>query len=247
MAIPSVPVHKFKVEIPSTAQTITMRPYSVAEEKLLKMVKEETNNSSIHEAAGRKIDVVKDIISRCVVSPEIDIDNLATFDVEFLLLKLCQESGGTTIKMNFHGDPESSCERCREDKRVFADLSQVKVVKKPEHTNKFIVVGDVGVVMKYPTYNTLRDMVDAREQNDIELILKLISSCIDKFYDGKTIYDDFTEKEAIEFLTNLTLVQIEVFHSFFDTMPSVELTIDLSCKACGKKDAYTLRGIHDFF
>lgn len=246
--LPSVSAPKFTVEIPSSGKTIKMRPYCVAEEKILKIARQSIDDGDIASATTKKLDVVKDIISRCILSPEgVDVDKMAVFDIEYILIRLCQESGGSTVRMMFAGDPESSCEVCKNDKRVLADLSKVSISRHPDHTNKLDIVNNIGVIMKYPTYQTLSDIVNAKANNDIDMVLTLLAKCIDSFYDDKTVYDDFTEKEVIEFLTGLTLVQLQQFDKFFDTMPTVQLVLDLSCKACGKKDAYTLRGIHDFF
>lgn len=247
MAIPSPIVPKFEVIIPSTGKAIKMRPYTVAEEKLLKIANNDISDDSL-DTIPKKLDVVKDIIQRCIVSPnDFKIDSLAIFDIEYILIKLCQESGGNTIRVNFPGDESSSCDRCKENKIVVVDLSKTIVMKNPEHTNKIDLVDNIGVIMKYPIYAVLNNILLAKSTNDFELMLSLFVECIDKFFDDKKIYDDFTKDEAMDFLSNLTIAQIQKLDNFFNTMPSVQLTIDMTCKACGKQDSYTMRGIHDFF
>ena len=79
MALPELNTARYTVEIPSTGQTVTYRPYLVKEEKVLMMAMESNDSKMI-------IQTIVNVIKSCI-QDEIDIDSLAmlTEDVGVVL------------------------------------------------------------------------------------------------------------------------------------------------------------------
>ena len=72
MALPVLNAKTFEVKQPSTGEKITLRPFLVAEEKILLQVAEGT--------AGEMSEAVKQIIRQCVQGREdLDVDSLPSF------------------------------------------------------------------------------------------------------------------------------------------------------------------------
>ena len=74
--LPKIATPKYDMIVPSTGKTITYRPYLVREEKILLISMEANDNIAIENA-------VLDIIKACVET-SINVNKLATFDVEFI-------------------------------------------------------------------------------------------------------------------------------------------------------------------
>ena len=76
MALPKIEHPTYKLSVPSTKKSITFRPFTVKEEKILLTAQASTEDDSIVHA-------IKQIIENCVYD-NIDVNNLAMFDVEYI-------------------------------------------------------------------------------------------------------------------------------------------------------------------
>ena len=73
-----VPIHELKLV--STGKTIRFRPFLVKEQKLFLMASESDESKEV-------VNVIRQVLKNCVLD-EIDIDQLPTFDLEYLFLNL---------------------------------------------------------------------------------------------------------------------------------------------------------------
>ena len=91
MALPELNTARYKMEIPSTGQTVTYRPYLVKEEKILMMAMESDDNNVI---ASATIDVIKSCFE-----DDIDVEGLPMFDIEAIFLALRSKSVGESMEL----------------------------------------------------------------------------------------------------------------------------------------------------
>ena len=75
MPLPKISTPTYELVIPSTKKKIKYRPFLVKEEKILVIAMESQSDSEISNA-------VKDVLSSCIMSKDVKIDDLATFDIE---------------------------------------------------------------------------------------------------------------------------------------------------------------------
>ena len=81
---------------------------------------------------------------------------------------------------------------------------------------------------------------------DNEEIFKLIAGCIVKVYDKDNVYDDFTKKEAIDFVKSFDIKRFEKLREFFDTLPKLTYELNYVNKNKNKRKI-VLNGVSDFF
>ena len=91
MALPSLATPTYETELPSTGKKIKYRPFLVKEEKILLLATESDDRKEVKEA-------VKNIIKSCILT-RIKIEDLATFDLEYLFLKIRAASVGEDVDM----------------------------------------------------------------------------------------------------------------------------------------------------
>ena len=115
MALPKLNVPKYKIKLPSDGRTVNYRPFLVKEEKLLLLATESGDQSEL-------ITAVTDIIKSCTDIQ--DVDQLPTFDIEYIFLQIRTKSVGETIKLSVTcpDDGETPVE-------VEIPLDQIKVTK----------------------------------------------------------------------------------------------------------------------
>ena len=234
MALPTMDVPTYELVIPSTKKKIKFRPFLVKEEKILLMALETEDEKNIKEA-------VLGLLRACVTT-KVKLDNLATFDLEYIFLNIRAVSVGEIVQMNV---------TCQDDEKTQVmynlNLTEVDVVFPKGHTNKIMLTDDLGVIMKYPSFDGFvqGQFVDTKDFD----VINIIAESIDQIFEGEEVYDESTttKKEFVQFVESLTKVQMEKIQKFFETAPRLEHTFKVKNPNTGVESDYTLRGLQSFF
>lgn len=237
MALPKMQTPIYNTIIPSTQQSIKFRPFLVKEEKALLIAQQSEDNNVL-------VDTLKTIVKSCI-QDKIDVDSLAMFDLEFLLLQIRARSIGEIVELTFRCD---TCDDIKAKATISFDLTKMEVYKDPSHTNKLELFDDVGVVMKYPNIDSIKKFEDM-DLDNIDNVFDLIIESIDYIYSGTEIYHskEQTTKELSDFIENLTQEQFQKIRLFFETMPKLKQDIVYTCPVCEKVHNKYIEGIETFF
>ena len=129
------------------------------------------------------------------------------------------------------------------------DITQIPVVFPEGHDKKINLWGDVGVVMKYPTVETIIKYQGLSEDSDPEKVFDIITESMDVIYEGDELHyiKDQTVEEVNDFINNLTSDQFAKVREFFETIPSMKKEIEYTCPNCGRVHKKTLEGLQSFF
>lgn len=222
----------FKMKIPSINREVTARPFVVREEKILLTAQQSGDDKDI-------ILALKQILKLCIVD-DFDAESLATFDLEYMFLKLRARSVNNVIDVSYQDI---------EDKEVYdfkIDLDEVELLQNYEFNNKFMLTEDIGIVMKYPSINIINDMLD--DMTPIQAIEFLIVKCIDQIFDAENVYpaEDYTHAELDEFIDQLDSNSFEKVKGFFDGIPSLYHKLEYTNKL-GNLKTIELTSLNDFF
>jgi hypothetical protein len=236
MALPKLAAPRFAVELPSTGQRISFRPFLVKEEKALLMAATSDDQNSM-------IDAVKDVLSACVIDSDVNVATLPFFDLEYLFLNLRAKSVGEVVKLEYRhtGGKNYSGIECEAVTPVEINLERVKVERNEKHTNKIQITDQLGVVMRYPTISDIKLVNDGADE------LKMIAKCIVSVYDEENVYEPDNLQDAVDFIDSLNTQQFAKIMEFIATMPKLRHTFSYKCKGCGQEDKVTLEGLSDFF
>ena len=239
MNLPKNTTPVYTTTIPSNKKPFKFRPFLVKDEKAL-LIAQESDDINV------MLDTVKDVIKSCSVS-DIDVESLASFDIEFLFLQLRSKSVGEIVELIFACDDDHGEDNAKARTTVAIDIDKAAVLFQKNHTPKISLFGDVGMVMKYPTIETLKAIESS--VNNIDAMFDIMSDCIDYIYQGDEIFPaKETEKsELIEFLNNLTAAQFDLVQEFFRTMPSLRVDVTYTCPVCEKVHNKYMEGLASFF
>lgn len=236
--LPTLSVPAYEMALPSTGKTIKYRPFLVREEKLLLLAMESEDTKEIEDA-------VKDTLKNCILTRGVKIDNLASFDLEYLFLKIRAVSAGEDIKMKV---------TCADDgvTQVTVDISidDVKVQKPEGHTNKIMLEEDIGMIMKYPGIDQfIQITLLNKDLTTTDELFSLIAKCVDQIFNGDEIWDaaDVKLEQIITFLDGMTQQQFEKVQQFFETMPVLKHELEVTNPNTGVTSTYTLEGLQSFF
>ena len=202
MSLPINSAPTYTLTVPSTGKQIKYRPFLIKEEKTL-LIAQQSEDPVV------MVDSLKDVIRSCV-KDEIDLDNLATFDLEYIFTQIRAKSVGEVVELIL------KCDTCEDEKataKVFIDLTTLKVEKNPDHNDKIVLFDDVGIAMKYPTIDVLKKM-ESVNASDLDEVFGVVVDCIDYIYNTDEIFyaKEQTKEELTEFLNNLSYVN---YHTMF--------------------------------
>ena len=234
MALPTMDLPTHELEIPSTKKKIKFRPFLVKEEKVLLMALESENEKNIRDA-------VFELLKACI-STRIKLENLATFDLEYIFLNIRAVSVGEIVQMNI---------TCQDDETTQVqynlNLTAAEVIFPEGHSNKIMLTDDLGVIMKYPSFD---GFVEGQFSQNKEFdVIKVVAESIDQIFQGDEVFDESTtsKKEFVQFVESLTNQQLEKIQGFFETSPRLEHTFKVTNPNTGVDSEYTLRGLQSFF
>ena len=236
MALPKIDQPLFEIEIPSTGKKAKYRPFTVKEEKILLIAQESREQNQILLA-------VKQIITNCV--PDVDVEKLAIFDLEYLILNIRAKSVNNEIDFGFM-DPDTE-----ERIDVTVDVNDIKVKFDPDHERKIELNDQYYVMMRYPTLKEVTTLSEsAEESNETEQMFNTMISCIETLVDTTTdeVYklEEFSSQEVSDFVDGFTSTVVEQLQKFFTTMPKLTHTINYKDKE-GKDKVFVVEGMDSFF
>ena len=239
MALPKLNVPVYEAILPSTEKVIKYRPFLVKEEKLLLTALEADDSKALSSA-------VKQIVNNCVQG-ELDVDNLSTFDIEYLFLRLRAKSVGekVTVGLRPWGCPKNEGKLCENSTSVEINLEEVKVDKSTASSSKIMLDDKIGIKMKYPDIDSVNIMGTSSDAAGMDII----RGCVDMIFTEEETYerDSFTDKELDEFVDSLNTKQMDKIRNFFETMPQLKHTVKYNCKTCGEEKETTVQGLNSFF
>ena len=234
MALPKLNTQKFELMIPSTDKKVKYRPFLVKEEKILLQAQQSGK-------ATEMADALVEVIENCTFA-DVKVDNLPSFDIEYIFLKIRSKSVGekVTLNLSFPGD-----EKVKVPTEV--DLSKIIVEMDDDHTNQISLTDNVSVIMRYPTVKTFQGMDLTKFTADDTIALT--ANCIHQIVDGVETYEakDLSKKEINDFLENLTQAQFTAIQKFFASMPKLSHDVILKHPKTKKKGTVKLQGLRSFF
>jgi len=238
MPLPKISTPTYELELPSTGETIRYRPFLVKEEKLLVIALESEDTKQITTA-------IKTVIKNCILTKNVKVESLPTFDIEYLFLNIRGKSVGEELEVNVicPDDGETQVP-------VKINLEDIHVQKSEEHNNRIKLDDNIMMEMKYPSLEQfIKNNFDFDNKNAMDQSFELIGSCIDKIYTEDEVWSaaDVTKKELTEFLESMNSSQFKDIEKFFETMPKLSHTINVKNPVTGVESEVILEGLSSFF
>jgi len=238
MPLPKIATPVYELELPSTGQTIEYRPFLVKEEKVLVIALESEDTKQITSA-------IKNVIKNCIRTKGVKVEDLPTFDIEYLFLNIRGKSVGEEIEVNV---------TCPDDGvtqvPITINLDDIQVQKNEEHSNRIKVDDSIMMEMKYPSLDQfIKNNFDFDDKNAMDQSFDLIATCIDKIFTEEEVWavEDCSKKEIVEFLEQMNSSQFKEIEKFFETMPKLSHSIKVKNPKTKKENTVVIEGLAGFF
>ncbi len=238
MPLPTIATPTYELELPSTGKKIKYRPFLVKEEKLLVLALESEDTKQISTA-------IKAVLKNCIQTRGVKVDNLPTFDIEYLFLNIRGKSVGEEIEVNLIAPDDKVT-----SVPVTINIDDIKISKKENHTNKIKLDETLMMQMKYPSLNEfVKNNFDFDGEVDMDQSFDLIASCIDKIYSEDEVWStaDCTKNEVKDFLEQMNSLQFKEIETFFESMPKLSHTVTFTNPNTKVESTVVLEGLSSFF
>lgn len=238
--LPKIDLPTYDIKLPSNGQELKIRPFLVKEEKLLLMA---VKSDDAHEI----IKTTKQVINNCIIAPEINVDALPFFDIDYLFIALRAKSVGEKINVNFICQTMKDGEKCGGRFEAAIDIANIEVENNDKDKLEIKFNDNLIFYMKYPTYSVMRTINEKQDQ--LETKIKIIVSCIDKIFSGGQFYThkDMTPAETQEFVESLTQEQFGKLEEFIKNFPTFLAIGEGQCPKCGKVHSVRYKDFINFF
>jgi hypothetical protein len=221
---------KFNDTIPSTGEKVKLKPFRVADEKVLMLAGQSEDPNEI-------VNAIEQIIDNCVERNS--KTPLSYFDFEYLFVKLRSISVGEVAKFGY------KCVSCDHVNQVSIDISKVKIKTNEDKDRNIKISDNLMFRMRYPTVST----IFKSDENSYDSIINLIVDCVETVYHGEdAITVTEAEKEDLkDIIENLSSSQYKGLSEFIDKMPKLREETSFKCEACEKENKVVLEGLKSFF
>ena len=243
MILPKLDTPTYELNLISTGKPVRYRPFLVKEQKLFLMSAESDDTKEL-------ITTIRNVLKNCLLD-EVDVDNLPSFDLEYLFMNLRARSVEEVVNLKYKcnnnvKNEEGKDKKCGHVVEFDVNILDIEPTTHDNHTDKIQINDKVGIRLKYPTFEMFQKY-DNLEQG--EAMLQVLVDCIDYIYDEEQMYysKDTTRKELEEFIDNLQQKDLEKFKEFFNTMPELKKDLNFDCPKCEHKETITVKGMQNFF
>ena len=237
MPLPKINTPTYELTLPSNGKKIKYRPFLVREEKILIMALETEDQKQITAA-------IIQILTACIMTRGVKLNELATFDIEYLFLNVRSKSVGETISLNLicPDDEKTSVE-------VSIDLDSIKVKKDKSHTNIVKLDDNLSLKLKYPS---MKQFIESNFEAGVETVsntMDVVISSIDMIYNEEESWNasESTKKELEDFIDQLNTKQFKLIENFFDTMPKLSHKVKVKNPKTNVESTILLEGLAAFF
>jgi hypothetical protein len=241
MPLPKISTPTYELVLPSNGKVIKYRPFLVKEEKILILALESQDTKQITNA-------IKQVLKECIITKGIKVEELPTFDIEYIFLNVRGKSVGESIELivTCYDDGETQVP-------VTVFIDEINVQKDPEHQQDIHLDSKLILKMKYPSLDQFIknnfDFGSMQSESNIEKSFDIIASCIDMIYNDEDSWaaSDCTKKELIEFIEQMNTTQFKHIEKFFETMPKLSHTLTIKNPKTGVENIIKLEGLTSFF
>ena len=251
MALPKIVTPEYSIQLKSVKTPVRFRPYLVKEEKLFLTAKESNDPKEIERA-------VLQVIKNCTFG-EVDVDNLPTFDVEYLFLQLRAKSVNNVLDLRYEcrntlrdksqRESETDDGRCHNTVTLKVDLNEIEITTDDAHASTVTLQSGLLVEMAYPSMKVVQS-IQASDGAAADQVTMMLIASMKTITDAEgTAYEvrDYSDAERLEFVDGLPVEDLRSFEAFFTTMPAVRSEVPFHCDKCEHDETIALQGLTAFF
>ena len=240
MALPKLDAPVYQLELPLSKKQIKFRPFLVKEQRNLMMAMESEDKDTIEEN-------IRQVLSNCTVTQDVDIDKLPILDVEYYFINLRARSVGEVVESKYRCENVVEEDTCNNLMEVKFNLLDIKIQKDENIKDEIPLTENISIKLKYPEFSNLNSTTKYESVTD--LAFDMIVNSVEYIYDGEQFYyaKEAQPGEMTEFIESLNQEQFSKIEEFFNNLPKLNKKIDITCNKCQFNHNIEVEGLESFF
>jgi len=239
MALPKIDTPTYTLELPLSKKTVLYRPFLVKEQRNLMMALEADDKDTVERN-------VKQVLTNCTLSTDIDIDDLPVLDIEYYFINLRARSVGEIVENKYICTNTVDDKQCGNKMEIKLNLLEVKV-DMPDQPDVIKLTDTMAIKLRYPKFSIISKL--SEKQSAVEVAFDIMVESIEYIFDGQQYYYavDSTKQELTEFIESLSQEQFSKLEAFFENLPKIKKHVDMKCSKCGFDHSMDIEGLENFF
>jgi len=240
MALPKIDAPIFDLELPLSKKQIKFRPFLVKEQRNLLLAMESDDKENIESN-------IRQILHNCTLTEGIDIDSLPITDIEYYFLQLRARSVGEIVENKYRCENEVEDKICNTSMELKFNLLDINVKFNDDNKDVIQLTDKISIKLNYPKFSLVRKTSGI--DNATDMAFKMIIDSVEYIFDGQQYYyaRETDPAELTQFIESLNQEQFAKVESFFENLPKLNKTMNLTCNKCGFNHTIDVEGLESFF
>jgi hypothetical protein len=240
MSLPKIDAPVYEVDLPLSKKHIRFRPFLVKEQRNLMMAMESDDKETIEKN-------VRQVLHNCTLTDGIDVDTLPITDIEYYFIQLRARSVGEVVENKYRCENIVDDKVCNTSMELKLNLLDIKVQINENNKDIIQLTEQISIKLKYPQFSLIEKT--ANLDNPTDMAFEMIVDSIEYIFDGQQYYyaKESDPKELMEFVESLNQEQFAKIENFFENLPKLNKSVNLTCNKCGFKHLIDVEGLESFF
>jgi hypothetical protein len=234
--LPKIKQPTFSVIVPSTGKPVLLRMMSRAEEKILLIAR-------TTEDVGDWLQAVRQVVHNCV-QDAFDVGKAASFDLEYLFVKLRSASISPTQKLTYRDHEDEK------DYAVDVNLEDIKVVfPGGDDLKNTIELGEGSILeMCWAPASTWTNADILKAEDPESAMDELVIACLEKIWIGNQAFNvkETPKAEILMFLNDLDVPSWDKIRNRISKTPHLSYWVSWT-NSLGTERRFELRRLADYF
>lgn len=225
MSLPKIDVPIYTMKLPSNGQTISFRPYSVKEEKIL-LLAAESDDVNEMTAATRQI------INNCILEPDFNCIKLPIYDIDYAFMQIRSKSVGNIVSNDYVCTNKVNDITCGQVFNFNIKIEEIELVD-PKLDKIISIDSQWSVKMRHPTFETIMKIKDT--DTNYDKTVKTLMDTIESVFDETNVFlfSDNTDEERLEFIEGLRKEPYDKMKDYIENTPHFKIEKSHKCVKCG--------------
>lgn len=240
MALPKIDLPVYELDLPVSKKHIKFRPFLVKEQKNLLMAYEADDAETINNN-------IRQILTNCLLTEKLNIDDLPIVDVEFFFINLRARSVGEIVDARYRCNIVTDGKECGNMMDTKVNILDINIKQNEDISDIIQLTNTISIKLGYPKLSMIKNAANTDDAGDIAL--GMVADSIECIYDGEQCYyaNESTREELLEFVGSLNQTQFSKIEQFFENLPKLDKTIEVKCSKCGFDHKIYFEGLESFF
>lgn len=240
MALPKIDLPVYELDLPVSKKHIKFRPFLVKEQKNLLMAYEADDAETINNN-------IRQILTNCLLTEKLNIDDLPIVDVEFFFINLRARSVGEIVDARYRCNIVTDGKECGNMMDTKVNILDINIKQNEDISDIIQLNNTISIKLGYPKLSMIKNAANTDDAGDIAL--GMVADSIECIYDGEQCYyaNESTREELLEFVGSLNQTQFSKIEQFFENLPKLDKTIEVKCSKCGFDHKIYFEGLESFF